>query len=107
MNKIQKLRKEIRKLTLELNTLLANCQHKMVKTGSASVECKLCNVWFGWYCPKSPDHTCYYFSEKDKNGRYIDLLSGVRCYLPKNYEPTAGYESDDWCIFCGSPEERK
>lgn len=63
----------------------------------------------------SPDGVCIYFSELRQDGRRTVplIIDGepVDWLLPEGY---GGYwdgggerESEDWCIFCGEPEERK
>lgn len=58
---------------------------------------------------RSPDGICAYFSEPAEDGRQaVELIiDGQRVLwkLPEDY--TGDDESDDWCIFCGEPEERK
>lgn len=63
---------------------------------------------WGWYCPDSPDHQCSYHAERDENGKYfVWTINGEKVFLPKYTVEDAKHESDDWCIFCGQPEERK
>ena len=72
--------------------------------------CAVCDMHFGHYCPKSPDHACHYFSEDG----YVKLNTGETVPKPrdpeddpKDYALSDSYETDDCCIFCGSPQERK
>ena len=59
---------------------------------------------WGWYCPDSPDHQCYYYTEADENGdRYITTINDEKVIVVSNPD----WETDDCCIFCGDPEERK
>jgi ribonuclease HI len=76
------------------------CQHHIVKKYD-SVICDKCDEGFGWYCPDSPDHTCYYYSDEGN----VTLIDGTLVPIPETHN--SSYESDDYCIFCGSPDERK
>ena len=73
----------------------------------------------GWKCPDpdsppgspgSPDGICAYYSDPPESGvglRTVALIidgKHVDWPLPVDY---IARESDDWCIFCGDPEERK
>jgi len=59
-----------------------------------------------WYCPDSIDHHCHYYTERDDKGYYVELVNGDKLYkLPEDHDPD--YETDDDCIFCHDPEERK
>lgn len=107
---------------MELFQLLDSCSHHFVCTqcgtdadtdtcegctlGHLGAKCDVCDKRGGWYCPKSPDHTCYYFSRLDAGAtvRHVELRNGQR-HLLTGY--TKQYESEDWCIFCGEPDERK
>ena len=64
--------------------------------------------------PASPDGICVYDSDSGKgehqgrrtvrlmiDGDWVDHL------LPEDYTGYDDGESDDWCIFCGHPDERK
>jgi len=106
-------RAELEQAKRAFQELTSKCEHVNVKSGS-SVVCSVCGEHaYGWYCPKSPDKHCYYFTEipeEDEEGtqefeefRFVRLRSGE---LFKLDAPTES-ESDDWCIFCGQPEERK
>lgn len=55
----------------------------------------------GWFCPDSPDHACHYFTEDG----LVVLTSGDRIQPPPEHDVTG--ETEDICIFCGLPEERK
>lgn len=66
----------------------------------------------GWRCLNSPDGVCAYSSEEGTGiyeGRRVVFLQyegdSFIHQLPSTYD--ASNESDDWCIFCGDPEERK
>ena len=59
----------------------------------------------GWWCDKSPDNSCYYYSDEKDGSRIVELCNGTEVALPKELDPE--YETDDCCLFCGEPEERK
>lgn len=86
----------------------------------ADAVCVTCDENFGWYCPRSPDHVCHYESYPVDNpdnddqrdvDRYVISArqKGVRYYLPWDYTVRECYENetDDHCIYCEQPEERK
>jgi ribA/ribD-fused uncharacterized protein len=56
---------------------------------------------FGWDCPESPDGVCHYFSKEGK----VELADGRSVPVPANHDATN--ESQEWCIFCKEPKERK
>jgi hypothetical protein len=56
----------------------------------------------GWDCPASPDKKCHYYTTKEKK---VVLNDGRVVDPPKGHD--FEYETDDSCIFCGEPEERK
>jgi hypothetical protein len=78
-----------------------------------SAECIYCdglgwNSIFTWYCPDSPDHACHYHSDSDGKRRYTTDINGERIYLSKKHtDENARWETDDQCLFCGLPNERK
>lgn len=57
----------------------------------------------------SPDGVCVYSSEAGDDGcRYVELVidgQPMMWKMPADY--TGESESEDWCIFCGDPSERK
>lgn len=55
-----------------------------------------------WDCEVSPDGKCHYYT--NDSGK-IELYTGAEVDPPEGHDPKN--ESDDWCIFCGNPEERK
>ena len=114
--KIMMLKESLKTKNSELYKLIDECPHTLNKFNKeaeddcTSAVCEICGSLFGWYCPKSPDHACHYFSEEEDDGRhYVRLIDGTKCYLPDSYTKQKKHEdeSDDWCIFCGQPEERK
>jgi len=67
-------------------------------------SCPTCKSSFdkdGWYCEPSPDKRCHYYSRDGK----ISLRNGNTVDIPTDHDPE--YETDDCCIFCGDPDERK
>lgn len=58
------------------------------------------------YCPDSPDHVCHYFTEKNS------VVAGKVALIPAGFAlPTQEIdperETEDSCLFCGNPDERK
>jgi hypothetical protein len=80
--RIIELQKTIDPLTRELNKLKRECPHEIKETKWESAECHVCGGYFEWYCPDSPNHLCDYTQE---DGSY----------------------DEDFCRYCGQPEERK
>ncbi len=79
-------------------------QHIIVPDGagdSPSALCTHCDKDFGWHCPDSPDNTCHYFTMEGK----VRLISGQQIDPPPRHRPD--HETEDQCIFCGNPQERK
>lgn len=73
-----------------------------------SIRCTICKSHLGWWCPKSPDHHCHYFTSGMVNGEkfFVFLSNGFTYTFPQH--PNVGEsESEDQCLFCGHPEERK
>jgi len=119
--RLDQIEKEIKSLqSLLQNEETAKCQHVAIcsnckkekckckgEWGSGFAKCKKCKDDLGWYCKSSPDHRCYYFTEvEDETGRlYVELLDGSRSYMKKDHEQE--YETDDCCLFCTLPDERK
>jgi len=113
MNKMRYKIERMSKTERAKMALFDKCYHEIVKCGdSGGAECIHCHptqsgavrAW-DWYCPDSPDHVCHYFSKTDKSGnKYVVSINGEKIIL-KGYNPYR--ESDDWCIFCGNPDERK
>lgn len=64
--------------------------------------CGICGRGLGWRCTESPDGVCHYFT--NDNGR-VKLIDGTEVELAEPPDPD--YESNDSCLFCASPQERK
>jgi len=95
-----------------IKILKDGCWHEIVEVGDyGGSRCKLCSyrVALMWYCPDSPDHVCHYFTMSDKLSQlyYVESINGERIFLDKSYKKDGRRESEDSCIFCGDPEERK
>jgi len=99
-DRLDKLHKHI----IMYNELIRSCPHELQKV-SESAWCRICGQYVGWWCPKSPDHLCYYYSESiDGDNNKVRLADGTLIDIPERHNPD--HESDDWCIFCGLPYER-
>ncbi len=86
------------------------CLHPEIINSHGYPKCSVCDDKFdGWYCPSSPDHFCHYDSwTEDGINHYIYISEGdefEQFQLPEDHDPCEGSEDD--CIFCGQPEERK
>jgi len=109
-----------------IKSLKGDCWHEIVERGDVGgATCKKCGNMrlfeetgrsWGWYCPDSPDHQCHYESEQEvweKNGRivrgkrFVWSINGEKIILEGYTDEDRKYESYDYCIFCGNPEERK
>lgn len=101
--KIQEHRDAITQLTNECRHVFKPLTQKELadKWMSVSAVCLGCGGYFGWRCKKSPDGACHYFSEDGK----IELVDGTTVPVAEGHAPD--YETDDVCLFCGMPDERK
>jgi hypothetical protein len=92
-------------LTDEMRGELRTLSQKSWKYDSA--DCLLCQRSFGYRCPDSPDTVCHYYTESvpftAQNG--VRLVTGEFVDYPEGHD--VENETDDQCIFCGQPEERK
>lgn len=108
---IKRAKSQINALEIELGKLLKFHKHSMIKKHNSAV-CEICELDFGWWCPDSPDHACHYHSEYvEKDGaiyRIVVLLDGAKdeSFLDKDV-PEKEHETEDCCLYCGEPEERK
>jgi hypothetical protein len=104
-----------------LGTLITGCKHVLppltdemkhvLKTkpweawgGYDSAFCVVCEANFGWRCPTSPDGACHYFSMHGRPG-FVRLIDDSEVPVPADHD--IDYETDDDCMFCHQPEERK
>lgn len=101
---------KIKELRDEASRLADECPHEFrplapkelaVEWMSVGSYCQGCGQSFGWRCKESPDGVCHYFSEDGM----VELINGNKVSVPANHD--ADYETDDCCIFCGMPDERK
>ena len=103
--RLEEIRKTINELHSEEGELLRGCVHKIKKvhvTGNCfSAACSICNKDFDWWCSKSPDNLCHYFTDSDGT---VTLNNGKKVRPPKH---DIHYETSDCCLYCGNPEERK
>jgi hypothetical protein len=102
---------------------------------SVGAHCEICGEGFDWRCKRSPDGVCHYYTDSDgdddkRTVRLIDKTvvpygeDEVRAYYkdgwapeeikeleaeqgPSLYEHDPHNETDDCCLFCGHPDERK
>ena len=68
---------------------------------SECATCRICGKYHGWRCLKSPDEVCHYFTTQGK----VKLINKQTVNVPEGHD--SEYESYDWCVFCGNPQERK
>ena len=103
-------KKKIKEHQEAIYKLLEECQHTFRILNSeqladewmsVSAGCIGCGQDFGWRCKESPDQVCHYFSEDGK----VELIDGTSVSVPCDHD--SDYETDDHCIFCGLPDERK
>jgi len=94
-------------LQQQLDDQFEKCPHAIAYEIEGSTWCEICGVDFGWHCPVSPDHACHYYSERSVPGMepIVKLNNGGIAYLSSDYE--GDWETDDCCIFCHQPNERK
>jgi len=81
---------------------------------SEGALCKSCKKDFGWRCKESPDQTCHYWTIIDRDGvRCVQLNNELLDHaFPRTFDDGAWHwhpdnETDDICLYCGLPEERK
>jgi hypothetical protein len=103
-SRIRQLKIQIIDLQVTLETLEVECPHNIVKARIAGAECDICGRNFGWYCAESPDHACHYYTY-DRKGTQVQLYDRTLHSLKEPSDPE--YESDDCCLFCNQPDERK
>lgn len=99
---IAAIKEQVRRAEIRLGQLTKRCTHLIEESPAHAAVCSICGSRFGWWCPKSPDHACHYHTEDGH--KMVRLIDGRSAELA---DDTEGQESDDWCLFCGDPEERK
>lgn len=82
------------------------CRHNNGKKKGESFHCIDCKTNLGWFCKESPDLTCHYYTESYQ-GKNMVKLSGGSFYEYKGKFHDPEFETEDRCLFCGDPEERK
>lgn len=91
-------------LTEELRNGLRNHEHWT--WGADNAFCEICEKDFGWRCPDSPDTVCHYYTKESNGKLVVELVNGVELpFTKEGHKPD--FETDDVCLFCGAPEERK
>lgn len=99
-----------------MHRLIETCPHDLSdieRPRTGGVYCPICRKEFGWWCPKSPDHVCHYFAQRETVGEgtavsvplLVELMDGSKVVAPAGADP--GYMTSDCCLYCGEPEERK
>ena len=124
----QQLRRDITQASIDKQTahrllmsLKAKCTHvapnlilnKIFKEYD-SQSCIICGTYMGHGCGKSPDRVCHYYTTEVNGQRGVELFEGKFVPLKdilSEGETEDDYcmenETDDYCLFCGLPEERK
>lgn len=99
------LLRRLRSVAMKVDDIVAeleiNCPHEVVRNDE-SAECAICDHDFGWWCDWSPDNACHYFSNGDGT---LTLIGGKRISVRPTRDGKP--ETEDECMFCGLPEERK
>jgi hypothetical protein len=111
-NKLDELQSIINRCQREYDLVKETCQHELIELTqkelndewmSEGADCLVCGEDFSmaWRCKCSPDSVCHYYSKDGK----VKMIDGTLVDIPKGHNPE--WETDDACIFCGMPEERK
>ena len=112
-DKLEEIENEISAAQQKKTSLIHSCNHCFPEIDrkrdsdfrteqlSYNAYCLICNSRFGHLCLESPDKVCHYYS---KNGQ-VELVDKTFAQVPPGHD--AKFETDDCCIFCGWPEERK
>ena len=83
--------------------LLAKCTHH-VSPGTGLARCEVCQQDFhAWCCAQSPDRVCHYVTSSSDD--LVHLINGDKVPPPSGH--VVEHETEDRCIFCGHPFERK
>jgi len=81
-------------------------RHQVWTWSYDSATCEICRRYFGYRCPDSPDSVCHYFTTEIAGKLFVELYTGEKIpYLAENHNPTR--ETEDSCLFCHVPQERK
>lgn len=111
------LRKQLTEIQQNIAKIERNCKHRIVEVGAepkygwnGDAVCEDCNTSFGWWCSDSPDHRCHYFTHEVEayliKARAVELVDGTE-HILHEYDGDTEYETDDDCVFCHMPDERK
>lgn len=124
-NDIKETKEAIKDAEKKLMDLTGNCKHKLLPLtpvqlnhlregdveswGYDGAICIICESHLGWRCPDSPDGCCYYYSqsESEEGPFFVRLMNDEKYIIPEYEYSDFAYETDDCCIFCGNPDERK
>lgn len=80
---IIEVEKNIKDANNKIEVIQSECSHEDISvTDYGTADCNICGKSFNWYCPNSPTLEC-------------------------DYEQDDGGYNDEYCIYCGEPEERK
>ena len=106
---IDQTRKKLRSLEEACRRLVAACPHyfpRDLEDQDDDAVCAVCGVNYGWYCEKSPDHTCHYWLEYDVTG---PETPNTKCKMLDGslVEPPYKWNDGETCMFCEGPDERK
>jgi hypothetical protein len=116
-DELTNLNTELYALKIKRNKLYNQCNHiaprprtligKYDEHGGAS--CVICDKHLGWVCTKSPDHVCHYYSSFIDGKHGVELIDGTIDYPTDLQEDDYSEEdeTDDCCIYCHQPDERK
>lgn len=86
--------------------LKESCPHRIGRLRD-SAKCAICDRHFGWWCPDSPDSVCHYYPDFGVAMKEPKIILVDKTIISVPADKADDNYSDDWCIFCGSPEERK
>lgn len=111
------LRKQLTEIQQNIAKIESNCKHSIKQVGATPkykhegfASCENCDRDFGWWCPDSPDHTCHYYTVIVEGflitARAVELVNGTE-HILYDYDGDPEYETDDDCVFCHEPDERK
>ena len=103
--------KFLKELSIDTSDKSLGCRHentaipspKALQGGYASKICADCGIDLGWFCEKSPDKGCHYFTEENTGKRFVRLANNDLIEVESDPET----ETSDCCLFCQNPDERK
>ena len=110
---LQNAKTEIRKIEAKYQAVRNICIHVVNPEFTDKYQCdvaycEVCNKTFGWKCPESPDHVCYYYTDGLKNCvSVVELIDKTIHPLENHTFNDVQGETEDCCLFCGQPQERK